>query len=231
MQIGEGIAIPKTRLEEGKCVFCGKKEHENPKKDVIQATEWKRKKVSGVGGRFNEQKKSIYPDGMSPTSAYKAEGHHCIAFSSYIMGTQSKRPNPRDRFAALNHYLKEKNYDPNNNSNVIDLPGRKESGDSGPDAQYIEFAIAAKYKKPLQLHIGGHSGDFMSASNVILRDIVRYFQQHSLCDQPDDDFKNQLLADIEDAEDTAFKKTAGVVSPWIFHPGPLKEAENLQKKC
>ena len=30
-QIGEGIAVALTRLEEGKCIFCGKK-HKDQKK-------------------------------------------------------------------------------------------------------------------------------------------------------------------------------------------------------
>jgi len=229
-EIGEGIAVSQARLEEDKCVFCGKSEHERPKNDIIKPTEWKRKKISGVGGRFSEEKKSIYPDGTSPTLAYVAEGHHCLAFSSYIMGAQSKPANPRDRFAVLNHYLKEKGYDPNNDSNVIDLPGRKKSGDDDPNAQYVEYAIAVEAKKPLQLHIGGHADDFMDASNVTLRDIVRPIQQHNLCKKPDDDFKKYLLKKVEDAEDEAFKNTAGVTPPWVCHPGPLKKAETFAKK-
>lgn len=228
--IGEGIAVAIIRLDKDECIFCGEDDHENPKKDVIEPTNWKRKKIQGVGGRFSADKRNLYPGGKSPTSTYVAEGHHCLAFSSFIMGAQSKPPNPRDRFAALNHYLKEKSYDPNNDSNVIDLPGRKASGDKDPDAQYVEYGIAVEAGKPLQLHIGGHADVFMNASNVMLRDIVRAFQQNGLCAKPDDEFKNKLLKKVEEAEDEAFKLTASVTKPWICHPGPLVKAEEFAKK-
>lgn len=228
-QIGEGIGIAKQNLEEGKCVFCGAKEHEFPKKDAIEPTGWEREKVGGVGGRFSDAKLNIYPDRTSPPSVYRSEGHHCLAFSSFIMGAQSKPPNPTDRFAALNHYLKEKGYNPNNINNVIDLPGRKDKGDEDPHAHYVEFALAVENNKPLQLHIGGHADKFMNASNVILRDIVRTFQQNKLCDKPDETFKNQLLKKVEDAEDKAFKKTSGAISPWICHPAHINKAEDFAK--
>lgn len=64
------------------------------------------------------------------------------------MGAQAKPPNPTDRFAALNYYLKEKGYDPNNINNRIDLPGRKDKGDEDPEAHYVEFAAAVENHKP-----------------------------------------------------------------------------------
>ncbi len=228
-QTGEGIAIALKWFEESKCVFCGKKEHKNPKKDVIQPTGWTRKAISGVGGRFSGKKLDMYPSQQSPPSVYKSEGHHCLAFSSFIMGAQSKPPNPTDRFAALNHYLKEKGYNPNNKNNTIDLPGRKDKGDEDPEAHYVEFAIAVEHEKPLQVHIGGHSDTFMAASNVMIRDVVRAFQQNSLCKKPDDEFKNKLLKKIEDKEDIAFKKTAGVIPPWVCHPAHKDKAESFAK--
>lgn len=39
-QIGEGIAIALERFEQDKCVFCGKTDHEFPKKDKIKPTGW-----------------------------------------------------------------------------------------------------------------------------------------------------------------------------------------------
>jgi len=101
----EGIAIALQRKAEGKCVFCGKKEHENPKKDEIKPTEWKREAISGVGGNFAAQKTAIYPGNISPPLAYRSEGHHCLAFSSFIVDARTAR---KDRFAALNHYLEKK---------------------------------------------------------------------------------------------------------------------------
>ena len=125
--------------------------------------------------------------------------------------------------------LKEKNYDPNNINNVIDLPGRKDKGEEDTRAHYIEFATAVEHKKPLQLHIGGHADKFMNASNVLLRDIVRAIQEDGMCDQPDDSFKELLIEEVEIAEDTAFKKTAGVITPWVCHPAHINKAEEFAK--
>ena len=55
-------------------------------------------------------------------------------------------------------------------------------------------------------------------------------QQNNLCKLPDDEFKDKILSKVQDAEDKAFKKTAGVISPWICHPGPIKKAEEHAKK-
>ncbi len=230
-QIGEGIAVAQIRLEKNQCIFCGKDEHENKKKDTIKPTGWKRpKEFKGVGGRFSKVKLSLYPNDKSPTISYKAEGHHCLAFSSFITGAQAKPKNPQDRFAVLNHYLNEKGYDPSNINNCIDLPGRKENGDKDPAAQFVEYGIALEENKPLQLHIGGHAGDFMDESILVLRDLVRTMQQRSLCSKPDDEFKNHILKKINEKEDRAFKMTASVTSPWICHPVPLKKAEKWAKK-
>jgi len=228
-QIGEGIAVTQIRLDEDKCVFCGGN-HENVKLDVIKPTGWKREDISGVGGRFSSQKMGIYPDGKSPPDSYRSEGHHCLAFSSFVIGAQEKPKNPRDRFAALNHYLKEKNYSPNNINNTIDLPGRKKNEDTDGHAQYKEYEKSVKEGKPLQLHIGGHVDKFMIASNLLLDNLVAAFKENSLCSNPDDEFKNKLLEKIGKAEDKAFKKTAGAVKPWVCHPEPLKMAEEYVMK-
>lgn len=225
-ELMEGIAVALQRLAEGKCVFCGKKEHENIKKDEIKPTGWKRAAISGVGGNFVAQKKAIYPGSISPPASYRSEGHHCIAFSSFIVDA---RTSPKDRFAALNHYLKEKSYDPNNDNNTIDLPGRKSEGDTDKHANFKEFEKAVLAGKPLQLHIGGHKQEFMNASNVMIRDLIRTIQQNSICAKPDDAFKQKLLDKIKDAEDKAFKKTAATVAPWVAHPGPLAQAEAYVK--
>jgi len=230
-EVGEGVAVTQIRVEKDKCAFCGKDDHENIKKDEIKPTGWKRpKEFKGVGGRFSGAKLGIYPHNKSPTTSYKAEGHHCLAFSSFIMGAQAKPPNPKDRFAALNHYLSEQGYDPSNKNNCIDLPGRKKHGDKDPNAQFVEYGIAVEAGYPLQLHIGGHTDDFMDQSNTELRDLVRAMQQNNLCAKPDKEFKDKLLKKVQDKEDKAFKKTAGAITPWICHPGPLKKAEAWTKE-
>ena len=223
--IGEAISIALIRLEEDKCVFCGE-QHQKRKKDEIKPTGWKRAAISGVGGNFAAKKKAMYPDNTSPPSAYRAEGHHCLAFSSFIVDARTA---PKDRFAALNHYLKEKGYDPNNENNTIDLPGRKQDGDNDDHAQFKEFEKAVLAGKPLQLHIGGHGKDFMMASTLEIRDLVNVVKKAGLCKLPDDSFKQQLLDGIIVAEDSAFKLTASAESPWIAHPTPLKDAERYVK--
>lgn len=224
--IGESIAVAITRLEEDKCIFCGKK-HDAIKKDKIEPTGWARGTISGVGGNFLGEKKALYPDSASPPTEYRAEGHHCLAFSSFIVDA---RTSPTDRFAALNHYLKEKSYDPNNKNNTIDLPGRKKKGDEDEHAQFKEYEKSVLAGKPMQLHIGGHSGEFMMASNIKIRDLVNVIKKAGLCKLPDDSFKQKLLDGIVTAEDEAFKLTASVKSPWIAHPTPLKDAERYVKK-
>ncbi len=221
-QIGEGIAVALQRLEEDKCVFCGKK-HEERKKDKIKPTNWKRKGIAGVGGNFVAKKKTIYPGGISPPAAYRSEGHHCLAFSSFIVDA---RKSPKDRFAALNHYLKEKDHDPNNPNNCIDLPGRKKKGE-GKEANYYEFEIAVKAGFPLQLHIGGHAKEFLMQSSLMLRDLVNEIKDAGICKGPDGDFKQELLDGVIEFEDEAFKLTAAAESPWIAHPGPIKKAERF----
>ena len=228
--IGEAVAVSVITVDEDKCIFCGKSDHENPKKEIIKPTGWVRGAIEGVGGRFSAAKKEIYPDGVSPPQKYRAEGHHCLAFSSFIVGAQSKPPNPKDRFAVLNYYLNEKEYNPNDINNRIDLPGRRELGDTDEHRQYKEFTKAVDAGKPLQPHIGGHADKFMNASSHALRNIIRAVQQNNLCKLPDDEFKNKILSKVQDAEDKAFKKTAGVISPWICHPEPIKKAEEHAKK-
>ena len=221
-QIGEGIAVTLIRLEEDKCVFCGKK-HKERKKDEIKPTNWKRKGIEGVGGNFVGKKKSLYPNHTSPPTAYRSEGHHCLAFSAFIVDA---RTNPKDRFAALNHYLKEKGHDPNNPNNCIDLPGRKKKGEES-EANYYEFEKAAQAGFPLQLHIGGHSKEFLQQSIIMLRDLVNEIKDVGICEEPDDSFKQELLDGVIELEDEAFKLTAAAESPWIAHPGPLKKAERF----
>lgn len=224
-EIGEGIAVTTVRLSEHKCVFCGKAEHDNKKKDEVKPTKWKRtSNFEGVGGNFAGQKKALYPNNESPpNSTYRSEGHHCLAFSAFITGAKK---NARDRFAALNHYLKEKGYDPSNKNNCIDLPGRKVQGDDDEHAQFKEFEKSVLAGKPLQMHIGGHSKEFMMNSYVMIRDVVNYAKRRKLCEQPDDDFKNKIKEKVIKKEDVAFRKTANKASGWVAHPGPLSEAES-----
>jgi hypothetical protein len=228
-QIGEGIAVTMVRLEEHKCVFCGKAEHDNKKKDEIKPSGWKRKSnFEGVGGNFSEQKKALYPKNQSPpNSTYRSEGHHCLAFSAFIVDAST---NPKDRFAALNHYLKEDGYDPNNENNCIDLPGRKVQGDDDAHAQFKEFEKAVMAGKPLQLHIGGHGKEFMMQSYLLVRDIVNSAKRRNLCEKPDDEFKSKLKEKVTQKEDIAFKKTASKAPGWVAHPGPLAEAERYVMK-
>lgn len=225
-EIGEGIAVVIQRLEQNKCVFCGKAEHNELNKEPINPTGWTRSEISGVGGNFAAVKKSIYPANTSPPVAYKSEGHHCLAFSSFIVDA---RTSPKDRFAALNHYLKQEGYTPNNPNNTIDLPGRKSAGDPDKHANYKQYELAVLAGKPLQLHIGGHKQEFMSASNMLILAVVTGLQDSKACEKPPADFKKKLKQKIIDSEDRAFKFTASATSPWVAHPGPLMLAEAYVK--
>lgn len=223
MEIKEGIA-KMVRLFKDKCIFCGK-DHPEPKKDKIKPTGWKRAEIVGVGGNFSAKKNDLYPDGKSPPTVYSSEGHHCLAFSSFIVDA---RKSPKDRFPKLNHYIKEKGYDPNNKNNTIDLPGRKQKDDAGWQTQSKKFGAFEKAvlaKKPLQLHIGGHCKKLMNASNLMLLDIVNGIQDSEMCAEPKDTFKQELYEQVVEAEDNAFKLTAAAESPWILHPEKLVEAE------
>lgn len=227
-QIGESISVAVQRLAQNKCVFCGKSEHNNKKADLIEPTGWKREaKFKGVGGNFLAQKKSLYPNNESPpNSTYRSEGHHCLAFSAFIVDANN---DPSDRFAALNYYLKKDSYNPNNKNNCIDLPGRKKKDDNDDHAQYKEFEKAVLAGKPLQFHIGGHNKEFMMQSYLMLRDIINSAKRRKLCEKPDDIFKHNLKKKVIQKEDIAFKKTANKKSGWIAHPAPLSKAERYVK--
>ena len=155
------------------------------------------------------------------------EGHHCLAFSSFIRGAQSKPPKPRDYYAPINHYLKEFGYNPNDINNVIDLPGRKKNGDEDDDAQFKNFekACTTTPPKPLQLHIGGHKSDMMMASDRLIQDIYNLMKRPDECSVDEEEWKDSLLENIQEAEDEAFDKTASKTYPFICHPGPLNSAK------
>ena len=226
-QMTLGVSVPQANKwgDENKCIFCGEDEHENAKKDKIKPTNWKRAKIEGVGGNNAAYKLSLYPNNQSPPSIYTSEGHHCVAFSSFI---RDARTSPRDFFAPLNHYLAEQKYDPNNKNNTIDLPGRKEKNDSDPNAQFKNFekAATATPPKPMQLHIGGHKSDLMQASDKLVQRVYNTMKKPGMCKKPDDEWKKKLLEKMKKMEDKAFDKTASVTSPFICHPGPLRNNRN-----
>lgn len=228
MTLGISVDMANDWGDDDKCVFCGGSHEENRKKDKIKPTGWKRDKISGVGGNHAGYKKSLYPGNQSPPTVYTAEGHHCVAFSSFI---RDARTTPRDYIAPLNHYLKEKGHDPNNPNNTIDLPGRKAKGDTDPDAQFKNFEKAATATPPkaMQLHIGGHKSDLMMASDTLVRDIYNLMKKPDECSEDIEEWKNSLIENIQEAEDEAFDKTASVTSPFVCHPGPLVQAENHVK--
>jgi hypothetical protein len=221
MEMGEDISIALDRLKKGECVFCGK-DHPEKKSDEVRPTGWTRGEISGVGGNLLDKKLAIYPGNISPPTQYRSEGHHCLAFSSFIVDA---RKAPKDRFAALNHYLKEITYNPNNKNNTIDLPARRVRGDSDRYSNFKEFEESVLANKPLQLHIGGHKKEFLDESNILLNDIINSARDQELCRKAENSFKSGLKQKVIKAEDRAFKKTASAESPWIAHPGPLREAE------
>jgi hypothetical protein len=223
MEFGEGVSVAVAQRwnEKEKCVFCGKK-HPKQKKDNIQPTGWTRKKIEGVGDEYAGYKFSLYPGHQSPPAAYKAEGHHCVAFSSFI---KEAKKNPRDYYAPMNHYLKEKGYDPNGKNNTIDLPGRKEKEDMDPDANFKNFEAAVLAGKPMQLHIGGHKSDLMTASDRLIQRVYNMMSRPNKCEKDKEDWKEILLKKMRKMENKAFDLTASVTPPFVCHRDPLREAE------
>lgn len=227
-QLGEGVSVDVAQKwkDEDKCVFCGKKNHKNKKKDDITATKWPRKAISGVGGQHASYKKSLYPGNASPPSEYTSEGHHCVAYSSFVRTVDGEK---RDYIAPLNYYLKkDHDYDPNNPNNTIDLPGRQGNKDSHPDIRFENFekAVTVTPSKPMQIHIGGHKSDMMMASDTLVRNIYNQMKRPKKCAKDDDKWKKQLKEKIEKAENKAFDKTASVTYPFVCHPEPLNLAVN-----
>jgi len=105
------------------------------------------------------------------------------------------------------------------------LPGRKVKDDDDEHAQFKEFEKSVLAGKPLQLHIGGHSKEFMMQSYMMLQDVMNSAKRRRLCEKPDDEFKNKLKEKVIQKEDIAFKKTANKETGWVAHPGPLSNAE------
>jgi len=223
-ELGESVAMAALWRAENKCVFCGKN-HPESKKDEIKSTGWKRAQIKGVGDHFAADKLRLYPSGQSPPTLYRSEGHHCVAFSSFI------KKETIDRIAPLNYYLKDKGYDPNNKNNTIDLPGRKARDDDSPEAQFKEYEKAViEGKKPMQLHIGGHGSDLMAASHNLVQDVYNLMKHPSMCEDPDQGkWKDKMLQAMKCKEDKAFKRTAMKKSPFICHPRPCRAAEDYVK--
>lgn len=67
-------------------------------------------------------------------------------------------------------------------------------------------------------------------SNILLRDGINALIDQGVCKEKDDSFKAKLKAKVVKAEDRAFKLTVQAKSPWVAHPGPLKEAERYVKE-
>lgn len=223
MEMGEGISVATSHewKDDDKCVFCGKK-HANQKEDKIEPTDWQRENISGVGDEHASYKLSLYPDNQSPPAAYKAEGHHCVAFSSFI---KEAKKNPRDYFAPVNHYLKEKGYNPNNKNNTIDLPGRKAEDEGDDKTAFKNFEKAILAGKPMQLHIGGHKSDLMDASDALVQDLYNLMSRSELCELDKEEWKDELLAQAKRNENKAFDKTASLTKPFVCHPDQLPKAE------
>lgn len=106
------------------------------------------------------------------------------------------------------------------------MPGRRKKGE-GKEANYYEFEKAVKAGFPLQLHIGGHAEEFLSQSNILLRDLVNLIKDAGVCKLPDETLKRELYDRVVKAEDRAFKLTAAAESPWIARPGLIKKAESF----
>jgi hypothetical protein len=236
MQMGESVAMAMLLQKQGKCVICDSDEHPDPKREKIEKTAgksgWERdKKLDGVFESGDSKRSSIYPGGSFPPS-YSTEGHHCLAYTSFVQSN-------KDTCLRLNHFLNKVGFHPNDPPNILHLPGR--AGDVKPAApgttawpkgvkkEYKCFWVSVDLGKPLQLHTGRHRGTYFASSHALYRDLLRFVSDPDVCkDETMDEFKDALKEASKGAVNRAFIQVAG--AKWICHPEHLRIARDLYGK-
>jgi len=195
-----------------KCSICGNS-HDKPKRIKIEPvaevkkTGWTRVAMSKKFDKGDDKKKSIYPGNTFPPS-YSHEGHHCLAFESFVTDADSS---PKDTFKKLNYFLDLAKYSPNRHENCIHLPGRP---------KYDAFWEAIDEDKPLQMHIGDHDDEFFVQSRGMVSRLLSMLTDSDICEEMTiDEIKEDLINNITHAENYVFVKVAKNVEPWKLHPG------------
>jgi len=230
MQAGEGIASTEYKVSSKKeCFFCGKN-HPDPKPAP------KKFKTAGKPGwdRVSMAEKFDYSDKervrvyASNKPEYDTEGHHCLAFSSFV-----KKNN--DVFPRLNYYLNEVGFKPNDPKNIIQLPGRypnknfKSKFSIHTDPRYQNFFLAAKSGKPLQPHLGRHKDAYFAKSNALVQRLAIVHFDTKECEQKDlDTLKKKLKKRADAAVNVAFISVTS--TEWKCHPEHLAEARKSYKE-
>lgn len=211
------VATNTPAPKKGPCSLCGKT-HANNKEDDIKSPGWKRQTIKGLGIRHKNEKKTIYPGNTSPPAIYNSSGHHCVALSAFI---NTKKV---DKNLKLNHFLDKAGYDPNNLDNCIDLPSCKKG-----DVIFPEFEMALSKAKPLQIHIGKHVKGYFNHCNTLTQDLFNFFTELDECKEPEKKWLDDLHKAMQLLEDEAFQKTAAAQRPFMLHPTPLREAEDIAR--
>lgn len=233
MEMGESVARANAMQAEDKCVVCGKK-HEAPKKEKIEETVpkpgWERdKSMVGVFEWGDAKRTAIYPNAKPP---YPTEGHHCLAFTSFIKDKQ-------DRCVRLNHFLNKVGFQANQPSNIIQLPDRHgevspnadpaSSWPSGVEKKYKSYWVSIDLGYPLQLHLGRHCGEYFKLSDALYARMLGYAYDPDTCEEESmKDFEDRLKELIRGAVNHAFIQVAQGV--WKCHPEQLRIARNLYGK-
>ncbi|WP_437661596.1 hypothetical protein [Sorangium sp. So ce1182] len=234
MQLGESASFIADLQSSGKCVICDQ-EHKNKKtEDVKPVTEsnsgWERKNMDRIFDTGDANRSSIYVGSVLPSpSTYQTEGHHCLAYSSFIKG------NGEDVCLRLNFFLDQVGFAPNDAPNVIQLPGRRGPPQSprGPWPVGVyetlkSFWVSIDQGKPLQLHVGRHNGAYFGESESVVQRLIVFASDPNKCEEETiDQFKERLKGLITGAVNYAFKCVAE--NTWVCHSSRLGPALSLYR--
>ncbi|OJT24239.1 hypothetical protein BO221_13745 [Archangium sp. Cb G35] len=234
MEMGESVTVANATQAEGKCVICNNK-HKDPKKEQIEKTVskngWERdKSMVGVFAWGDAKRMAIYPNASPPP--YPTEGHHCLAFTSFIKEN-------KDRCVRLNHFLNKVGFKANQPSNIIQLPDRHgnvapnadptASWPSGVKKEYKSYWVSIDLGHPLQLHLGRHRGEYFKLSDALYARMLGLAYDPDTCEQESmQDFEDGLKELSEGVVNHAFNQV--VQGVWKCHPEHLRIAQSLYGK-
>jgi hypothetical protein len=241
MEMGESVAVANQLQLEDKCVVCGKK-HKDPKKEAIEPTickkpGWERNKsMEGVFESGDTQRASIYPGAKFPPP-YPTEGHHCVAFTSFVAKDKSRAE--KDRCVRLNHFLNKVGFQVNQPANIVQLPNRH--GQVAPGAnstvawpvgvkkEYKSYWVSIDLGRPLQLHTGRHVGSYFVSSDALYGRMLGLSYDPDACEtETMQEFEDNLKQLVKGTVNYAFIQVAQTT--WICHPEHLRVATDLYGK-
>lgn len=207
-EFGEAVSISMSLAGQKRCAVCGRN-HKAPKKaskaEKVAGTDgWTRTSLSSARATPSE----LHPGGPAPAGY---EVHHCLVFSAFC--TQ-RRGELVDFIGPLNRALKREGFTPNEETNLIALPGRGHE-----EGSYGCFWRSIDDRKPLQMHLGGHEAPAMAAPKVMLVYIAAYLaDRRGVCEDNDDTtMDGKALRLTRHAEDAAFTKALRYAAPFRLH--------------